>query len=66
MIFGNKKQTIKTAKIWLKSCFRWGVSEIKCIMFKENNDNPYEIHNIYIKLNIVFHVIIIYIGNKKI
>jgi hypothetical protein len=36
-------------KIWLKSCFRWGrgggggggggVSEIKCIIFNENNDN---------------------------
>ena len=40
--------------------FSWGVSEIKCIMFKENNDNPYDIHNIYVKLNIVFHVIIIF------
>ena len=24
--------------------------KIKCIIFKENNDNPYEINNIYIKL----------------
>jgi hypothetical protein len=28
--------------------FLWGVSEIKCIIFNENNDNPYEIHNNYI------------------
>jgi hypothetical protein len=42
--------------------FSWGVSEINCIIFKENNyyDNPYEINNIYIKLNIVFHPMIIY------
>ena len=32
-----------------------GISEIKCIVFKENNYNPYEIHNNYIKLSIVFH-----------
>jgi hypothetical protein len=30
--------------------FSWGVSEIKCIILKENNDNPYEIHNNYIEL----------------
>jgi hypothetical protein len=46
--------------------FSWGVSEIKCIMFEQNNDNPYEIHNIYIKLNIVFHVIKFFLGDKKI
>jgi hypothetical protein len=31
--------------------FSWGVSEIKYIIFKENNDNSYEIHNNYVKLN---------------
>jgi hypothetical protein len=25
--------------------FSWGVSERKCIIFKENDDNPYEINN---------------------
>ena len=40
--------------------FSWGVSEIKCIIFKENNDNPDEINNIYIKLSIVFHPMIIF------
>jgi hypothetical protein len=46
--------------------FSWGVSEIKCIIFNENNDNPYEIHNNYIKLSIDFHPMIILSGNKKI
>ena len=46
--------------------FSWGVSEIKCIIFKENNGNPYEINNIYIKLSIVFHPMIIFVGNKNI
>ena len=40
--------------------FSWGVSEIKCIIFKENYDNPHEINNIYIKLSIVFHPMIIF------
>jgi hypothetical protein len=39
--------------------FSLGVSEIKFIMFKENNGNPYEIHNNYIRLSIVFHPMII-------
>jgi hypothetical protein len=46
--------------------FSWGVSEIKCIIFKENNDNPYENYNNYIKLSIVFHPMIIFLGNKNI
>jgi hypothetical protein len=41
------------------------VSEIKCIIYKENNDNPYEIHNNYIKLSIVFHPMKIFLGIKK-
>ena len=46
--------------------FSWGVSELKCIIFTENNDNPYENYNNYIKLSIVFHPMIIFLGNKKI
>ena len=46
--------------------FSWGVSEIECIILKENNDNSYEIHNNYIELSIVFHPMIIFLGNKKI
>ena len=43
-----------------------GVSEIKCIIFKENNDNPYEIYNNCIEISIVFHPMIIFLGNNKI
>ena len=51
--------------LYLKICmaeivFSWGVSEIKCVILKENNDNPYEIHNNYIELSIVFHPTIIF------
>ena len=43
-------------KIWLKSHFRGGggVSEMKCILFNQNNNNPYQICNNYIELSIVF------------
>ena len=44
-------------KVRLKSCFR---GEIKCVILKENNDNPYEINNNYIELSIVFHHMIIF------
>jgi hypothetical protein len=60
MIFarlGDKKQTRRQNMVEM---FSWGVSEIKCIIFKENNDNPYENYNNYIKLSIVFHPMIIF------
>ena len=38
--------------------FLWRVSKIKCIIFIENNDNPFEIYNNYIKLSIFFHPMI--------
>ncbi len=45
-------------KIWLKSHFRGGggggASEMKCILFNQNNNNPYQICNNYIKSSIVF------------
>jgi hypothetical protein len=40
--------------------FSWGVSEIKSVILKEIIDNPYEIHNNYIELSIVFHPMIIF------
>ena len=46
--FGDKKQTRR--QNMAEMVFSWGVSEIKCIIFKEHNDNPYEINNIYIEL----------------
>ena len=56
--FGDKKQTRR--QNMAEIVFSWGVSEIKCIIFKENYDNPHEINNIYIKLSIVFHPMIIF------
>ena len=50
--FGDKKQTRR--QNMAEMVFSLGVNEIKCIIFKENNDNPYEINNIYIELSIVF------------
>jgi hypothetical protein len=47
---GDKKQTSR--QNMAEIVFSWGVSEIKCIIFKENNDNPYENYNNYIKLKI--------------
>jgi uncharacterized protein (DUF486 family) len=61
MIFarlGDKKQTRRQSMAEI--VFSWGVSEIKFIIFKENNDNPYENYNNYIKLSIVFHPMIIF------
>jgi hypothetical protein len=43
-----------------------GVSEIKYIIFIEKSDYPYENYNNYIKLSIVFHPMIIFLGNKDI
>jgi hypothetical protein len=56
--FGEKKQTRR--QNMAKIVFSWVVSEIKCIIFKENNDNPDEINNIYIELSIVFLPMIIF------
>ena len=67
MIFArlsDKKQTRR--QNMAEIVFSWGVSEIKCIIFNENNDNPYEIHNNYIELSIVFHPMIFFLGNKNI
>ena len=46
--------------------FSSGMSELRCIIFTENNDYPYENYNNYIKLSIVFHPMIIFLGNKDI
>ena len=60
----DKKQnkTVNMAEI----VFFRGVSEIECVIFQQNNVNPYEIHNNYIELNIVFHTMIVFLGNRKI
>ena len=42
-----------------------GANEIQCVI-QQNNVNPYEIYNNYIELSIVFHIMIIFLGNRKI
>jgi hypothetical protein len=66
MIFarlGDKKQTRRQNMAEIG--FSWGGGggerEIKCIIFKENNNNPYENYKNYIKLSIVFHPMIIFL-----
>ena len=43
--------------------FLRGVSEIQCLIHHQNNVNPFEICKNWIQLNIVFHVIILFVGN---
>ena len=45
--------------------FRRGVSEIQCIIFKQNNVNPYGIYNICVEINIVLHSRIIFFREKE-
>ena len=61
--FGRKTQTKRQnmAEIVLQR----GVSEIECIIFKQNNVNPYEIYNICIEINIVLHSRIIFFRKKE-
>ena len=46
--------------------FLWGVSEIQCSLYQQNNVNPFEICNSWIQLNMIFHVIIIFLGDLRI
>ena len=61
---GDKEQnkTVNMAEI----VFFRGVSEIQCVIFQQNNVNPYGIYNNYIELSIDFHNMIIFLGNRKI
>ena len=44
--------------------FRQGVSEIQCIIFKQNA-NPYEIYDICVEISIVLHSRIIFFREKE-
>jgi hypothetical protein len=55
---GDKKE--RRRQSMAEMVFSWGVSELKCIIFTENDDNPYENYNNYIKLSTVFHPMIIF------
>ena len=55
---GDKEQN-KTVNMAEIAFFR-GVSEIQCVIFQQNNVNPYGIYNNYIELSIDFHMIIFF------
>ena len=57
-LVGDKKanKTENMAEI----VFLQGVSEIQCLVYQQNNVNPFEICTNWIQLNMVFHVIIIF------
>ena len=60
MIFariGDKKQTRR--QNMAEIVFSWGVSEIKCTIFRVKKDNPCEMYNNRIKLSIVLTPMII-------
>ena len=61
---GDKEQSkmVSMAEI----AFFWGVNEIQCVIFQQNNVNPYGIYNNYIELSIDFHNMVIFLGNRKI
>ena len=55
---GDKEQnkTVNMAEI----SFSQGISEIQCVIFQQNNVNPYGIYNNYIELSIDFHNMIFF------
>ena len=57
-LVGDKKanKTENMAEI----VFLRGVSEIQCLVYQQNNVNPFEICKNWIQLKMVFHVIIIF------
>ena len=57
-LLGDKKanKTQNMAEI----VFLRGVSEIQCLVYQQDNVNPFEICNNWIQLNMGFHVIIIF------
>jgi hypothetical protein len=57
---GDKKQTRRHNMAEIVFSGGGWVSEIKCIIFTENNDYPYENYNNYIKLSLVFQTMIIF------
>ena len=63
-LLGDKKanKTENMAEI----VFLRGVSEIQCLEYQQNNVNPFEICKNLIQFNMIFDVIIIFLGNMKI
>ena len=59
-LLGDKKAN-KTENM-TEIAFLRGVSEIQCLVYHQNNVDPFKICNNWIQLNMVFHVIIIFSG----
>ena len=57
-LLGDKKA--KTTENMAEIVFLRGVSEIQCLVYLQNNVDPFEICKNWIHLNMVFHVIIIF------
>ena len=57
-LLGDKKA--KTTENMAEIVFLRGVSEIQCLVYHQNNVDPFEICKNWIHLNMVFHVIIIF------
>ena len=57
-LLGDKKanKTENMAEIM----FLRGVSEMQCLIYHQNNVNPFEICKNWIQLNMFFHVVIIF------
>ena len=58
-LLGDKKAN-KTENI-AEIVFLTGVSKIQCLVYQQDNVNPFKISNNWIQLNMVFHVIIIFL-----
>ena len=63
-LLGDKKanKTENMAEI----VFLRGVSEIQCLLYQQNNVNPFEICKNLIQLNMVFDIVMTFLGNMKI
>ena len=57
-LLGNYK--VNKTENMAEIVFLWGVSEIQCLVYQQNNVNPFEICKNWIQLNMVIHVIIIF------
>ena len=58
-LLGDKKAN-KTENMAEIEFLRGGGSEIQCLVYQQDNANPFEICNNWIQLNMVWHVIIIF------
>ena len=63
-LLGDKKAN--KMKNMAEIMFLLGVSDIQCLIYQQNNVNPFQICKNWIQLNMVFYVIALFFGNMKI